>query len=379
MVASLTAEMLGRARNDEEIGAVDFPFVLEFLNQVRDFYYCNFTFRATFDCYFKGGVRNRLLIPDYEEMLAPHIGESKELAVCEAFAWVAGKLAEKFCVVFAKKKRPYEMLALLLFNHYYSLKGEHFCDIGGASSPEVILNLFGALSHTIIESPDYVDVHGDIFARHGFDGNIFKEKLVSIKCNLEDLVFKPDMPKISRIFSMNCFEHIMELDKALQNLYRISSGQSYVYTTFYPIYSYFHNGHHGSISLEYAEKYPGIHHYSVDEQRAAIRDIHPGYTESEIMKELSSFHFNDIELINRLSYEDYRVMFYNSEFNFISCQEINTVLFQTWPAARTAYVKMAVKRTAFPEVVGIRAVLKKGTVSKLDALITNSLLANAIC
>ena len=170
----------------------------------------------------------------------------------------------------------------------------------------------------------------------------------------------------------------MELDKALQNLYQISSDQSYVYANFFPIYSYFDSGHHGSISRKYTEKYPGSSIF-VDEQRAAIRDIHPGYTESEIMKELSSFHFNDIELINRLSYEDYRMMFYNSEFNFISCQEINTVLFQTWPAARTAYVKMAVKRTAFPEVVGMRAVLKKGALNKHDALITNSLLASPVC
>ena len=269
------------------------------------------------------------------------------------------------------------MLSLLLTTH--SFKGQHFCDIGGASSPEVILNLFGASTHTIIESPDYVGVHGDIFASHGLDENVFQGRLVSIKCNLEDLVFKPGMQKISRIFSMSCFEHIMELDKALQSLYQASSDQSYVYANFFPIYSYFDSGHHGSIGRKYTEKYPGIHHYSVDEQRAAIKDLYPSFTECEIMKELSSFHFNDIELINKLSYEDYRVLFYNSEFNFISCQEINTGVFQAWPAGRSAYMKMAAKRTAFPEVVGIRAVLKKGTVSKFDALITNSLLANAIC
>ena len=372
------AAILRGEKNDEEIGVVDFPFVLKFLDEVRDFYYHSFAFRAVFDCYFKGGVRHELFFPGYQEIFSAHLGESKELAVCEAFASMAGKLAEKFCVVYAEKKRPYEMLSLLLFNHYYSFKGQHFCDVGGASSPEVILTLLGASRHTVIESPDYVGVHGDIFARHRSDGNIFQERLVSIKCNLEELVFKPDMPKISRIFSMNCFEHIMELDKALQSLYQASSDQSYVYANFFPIYSYFDSGHHGSIGRKYTEKYPGIHHYSVDEQRAA-HDLHPRYTESEIMKELSSFHFNDIELINKLSYEDYRVLFYNSDFNFISCQEINTGVFQAWPAGRSAYMKMAAKRTAFPEVVGIRAVLKKGTVSKFDALITNSLLANAIC
>jgi len=362
------------AVNDKSIDLQDFSLVRDFLNEISDFYFRNFTFRATFDTFFKGGVRNCLFPPANDDAFSVNIGDSKELMLCNIFTWLATKLAERYCVTFSRKKRPYEMLSLLLFNHYYNLKGQHFCDVGGASNPNVILGLFEASMHTIIESPGYQKIHGDIFARHDLDREAFREKLVSLKCNLEDLVFDREMKKIDRVYSMACFEHIMELDKALQSLYQNSNDGAYIYSVFYPIYSYFDNGHHGSVADEYRAKYPGIHHYQAGDQRLAIKDVHPEFSESEIMNELAKFNFNNVELINKFSYEEFRKIFYNSDFNFLSCQEINIALFQQSQKHGLAYKNMAAKRTAFPEVIGLRAVLKKGYASKNDCLISNSLL-----
>ena len=106
-----------------------------------------------------------------------------ELKLCHALVFISQELAKKYCVTFREKKRSYEMLSLLLFNHYFGIEGMNFCDLGGCSSPLIILNLFNASTHTVIESPGYVIEHGDLFSRHNIDNHShqLKESFVSSK------------------------------------------------------------------------------------------------------------------------------------------------------------------------------------------------------
>ena len=148
----------------------------------------------------------------------------------------------------------------------------------------------GSSTHTVIESPDYAEIHGDIFAQH-CKANDYDDKLMSIKCNLEDLDSTYELPRFDRVFSMNCFEHIMELGRALSTLFERSSDDSYIYSTFYPIFSFF-----DWEIMEQLDKYkkdnPGLHHYPISDQRKAVKKNFPEHSESEIMECLAGFNFN---------------------------------------------------------------------------------------
>ncbi len=377
MQRELVESVLNYLGATDEISTLNFSLVKSFLSSLSSHYYHSFTFRAVFDAFFRGGVRNYAVPPFNHSYLKDRIGNSDELILCNLFLQISTRLAEKYCAVYAKKKRPYEMISLLLFNHYYSFKGQHFCDVGGASSPQIILQLLGASRHTIMESPDYVEIHGDIFARHNIKSADFNHRVTSLKCNLEDFRPEKGMPGIGRVFSMNCFEHIMDLDQALSTLYQNCCDQSYIYSTFYPIFSYFDNGDHGSISQKYKLNNPGLHHYSPLEQRKAIKKNFPEYTESMILKTLSDFNFNQTELINKHTLEDFRKIFYSSNFNLLSCQDINTSLFAWSHEHKLAYKRLTKKLTSFPEAIGLRAILKKGAITPHDCLMTNGLISFA--
>lgn len=371
----LIKEVLSHLESNNEIISNDFPLIRRFLRHLSSFYYQNFTFRAVFDSFYKGGVRNDMVpIAQAGNNFDDRIGKSREILLCNIFLLIATRLAEKYCVTYSVKERPYEMISLLLFNHYYSFQGKTFCDLGGASSPDIILNLLKSSTHVIIESPDYAEIHGDIFARHAIEGSDYGDKLMSIKCNIEDFDLTCQSPKIDRVFSMNCFEHIMDLGKALSTLYQVCRDNSYIYSTFYPIFSYFDNGDHGSIANKYKKDNPGLHHYSVFEQRAAVKKSFPEYSEPEIMQALASFSFNKIELINKHSLEDFRKIFYSSDFVLLSCQEINIPLFASSSDHRLAYKNLAFKLTSFPEAIGLRCIMKRGDIHLEDSLITNGLI-----
>ena len=293
-----------------------------------------------------------------------------ELKLCHALVFISQELAKKYCVTFREKKRSYEMLSLLLFNHYFGIEGMNFCDLGGCSSPLIILNLFNASTHTVIESPGYVIEHGDLFSRHNIDNHShqLKRKLRVIKKNLEDISRKDLIGNFDRVFSINCFEHIMELENGLRNLYMLSNDSSYVYSTFAPIYSYLENGDMAVLKSN-CQKFPGIHLYPDSEKWAALKHAFPSLTESQLMKEMSDILYNQSALINKLKYEDFRRIFLESDYGIVACQEINSSLFWSSPESKKAYKDLPNKPTAFPDCYGIHVILKKGIGRIFDSLL----------
>ena len=77
------------------------------------------------------------------------------------------------------------------------------------------------------------------------------------------------------------------------------------------------------------------------------------------METLSSFNFNQTELINKYTLEDFRKIFYRSGFTLVSCQEINTALFLASPKHKIAYKNLTNKISSFPEAIGLRCIMKK--------------------
>jgi 2-polyprenyl-3-methyl-5-hydroxy-6-metoxy-1,4-benzoquinol methylase len=60
--------------------------------------------------------------------------------------------------------------------------------------------------------------------------------------------------KFDIIYSINCFEHINDLEKAIDNLHNLLKNNGYVFTIFGPIWSS-HVGHHLSINSKHGNIY----------------------------------------------------------------------------------------------------------------------------
>ena len=52
-----------RLNTVKEVGERDFPLIREFLQELSLFYYYNYTFRAVFDTWYKGGACNEPVPP----------------------------------------------------------------------------------------------------------------------------------------------------------------------------------------------------------------------------------------------------------------------------------------------------------------------------
>ena len=343
-----------------------------FLDETRNYYYTDFVFRCVFDRIFRGGLYSLEFTADGPS--DKFYNESDEGKICHLFYRLACKLAYHYCGIYAKKGRPYEMLALLIFNHHQSFEGRSFAEIGGASNPRIIGDLLKASCHVRTESPDYVEMWGELAERHkSLEKKADSKTLKTIKRNIEEISINELPCRLDRVFSMNCFEHIQDLELALKNLRELGSNQLYIYTTFYPIYSYYLNGDHGSVPKQISSEFPGFHHYSDKQKRASIKKVYPNHNEAAIMSLLGETSFNPIQLINKLNYEDYRKLFFESDLNIVVCDEIHTGLFWFSESHRKSYSKLEPKPTAFPDVIGMRAILKKDSTANIfDSMITNS-------
>ncbi len=347
----------------------DLALIKDFLKSITLKYYDDFVFRCVFDRVFRSGLYTY-------EYPKTHVGKariSQEKKLCDLFYQLANHLAKGYCPVYKKKKRPYEMLSLMLFNHYKPFEGKVFADIGSHSNHEIIFKLFGAKRHIQIESPDYIKIHGEIsdVDKHKVKRN--DSNVVYIRSSIEELKDEDILSlNIDRFFSQCCFEHIMNLELALEKISIMSSPNAYLYSTFYPIYSSYQLGQHGTVPKEIIDKIPAFHSYNINQQRDFIKEVYPQIKEQEIMDKLGSIYFNPSELVNRFTYEDYRKYVLKSNFNIVVFDEINFGSNWSEPKILEAYRNQENTFTSFPDILGIRLILKIDQLSIYDTVMSTT-------
>ena len=204
----------------------------------------------------------------------------------------------------------YQVRELILFHARVDLRGKHLLEVGGVLPNELLFDHLGVVGYINIESPDYIDAA---------DGHVYSEKYKpddrkrTIFCNAEEILIHLEPDSIDSIFSVACFEHIIELSAALEACHKCLKKGGTLYSYFAPIYSHIEQGDHDVIPLHSAfpEKPLGFHLLSQKDQRRKL--LKAGLTDpSEVQDFLGNVNFNRIP--NRLMYEDYERILTESSF-----------------------------------------------------------------
>ncbi len=204
----------------------------------------------------------------------------------------------------------YQVRELIYYHARVNLKGKKLLEVGGVSPNQLLFDLFGVYEYTNIESPDYINEKDGINYSDKFKPH---DKKKTIFCNAEELNLNLEKESQDLIFSVACFEHIYDLEKALHSCWECLSSNSYLYSYFAPIYSQLNQGDHGVIPehKSFKQKPIGLHLLSQSDQRKKL--IEAGITNpKEIQSFLANVNFNRIP--NRLHYEDYERILTESPF-----------------------------------------------------------------
>ena len=106
--------------------ANDIALIKNFLQLVNIKYYEDFVVRCVFDRVYRAGLYSSEFPPIYNAKL----NASQEKNICDLFYRLANKLAIDYCSVYNTKKRSYEMLSIMLFNHYIPFESKAFAEVG---------------------------------------------------------------------------------------------------------------------------------------------------------------------------------------------------------------------------------------------------------
>ena len=204
----------------------------------------------------------------------------------------------------------YQMRELILFHARVNLRGRQLLEVGGVLPNELLFDCLGVAGYVNIESPDYIEADGEhVYSeQHETD-----DRKRTILCNAEDISSHLAPESIDSIFSVACFEHIIDLSAALEACYKCLKKGGSLYSYFAPIYSHLQQGDHGVIPPHSAfpEKPFGFHLLSQMDQRRKL--VNAGITDQkEIQDFLGKVNFDRIP--NRLLYEDYERILTESMF-----------------------------------------------------------------
>ena len=204
----------------------------------------------------------------------------------------------------------YQFWQFFIFHAMVNVKGKSLLEVGGSLPNEMLFDLFGVESYINTESPDYIEADNDkkYTDRHGKHG-----KRTTIYLNAEDIGQQIAAESIDLIFSVACFEHIYDLETALQACFITQKKGGILYSFFAPIYSYLTDGHHGVIPKHSAfPEIPwGLHLLKNSDQRKFLQTANI-VDPKEIQEILGAVNFDRIP--NRLYYEDYSRIFTESPY-----------------------------------------------------------------
>jgi SAM-dependent methyltransferase len=250
----------------------------------------------------------------------------------------------------------YQFRQFFIFHAMCNLKGKTLLEIGGSLPNEMVFDLFGVEQYINSESPDYITAEsGFLYSRrHGIHG-----KRRTIFKNAEHIDADLQENTVDAIFSVACFEHIYDLEAALQACHRVIKNGGVLYSFFAPIYSYLTDGHHGVIPEHPSfEKTPwGLHLLSLADQRTYL--INNGIEDpTEIQNFLGAVNFD--RRPNRLKYEDYSRILTESPFFVVTLDDVaaNCNLSKRFPE-EVARVRCSGGSVGNLHTQGFRVILQK--------------------
>ncbi len=216
---------------------------------------------------------------------------------------------------------PYQFRELILFHARADLYNKSLLEIGGSTNTNLIFDTLGVNEYINIESPDYIDSQDKSTYSEQHSSH---QKRKTIFTNAEEIESFVQKESIDHIFSVACFEHIYDLETALNSCYNCLKEGGTLYSYFAPIYSYLTKGDHGVIPKHKSlpNKPIGLHLLSSIDQRKALQEAGIN-SPNEIQDILGRINFNRIP--NRLKYEEYERILTESPFSVIDLERLDSL------------------------------------------------------
>lgn len=252
---------------------------------------------------------------------------------------------------------------------WWALKGLDILEVGGCVTPDLIAP-FRPKSWTSI------DINPRRFEGKDDTSGFFLHKQMSVT----DLDFPED--SFDRIFSVNCFEHVDDMEKAFSEMYRVLKPGGMLFTIFGPIWSSPVGHHtwieHNGVLYHFGEQvFPDWYHLTknYDELNQFLKEKY----DSEVAKKICDYVYKSSDL-NRLTDGDFEELISNSKFSerlFIKSRKGDKKI-----SASRAFLNQITQNYSTckdPRVTEILLVLSKGNVRLSNRLRTNiGLLKEAI-
>jgi SAM-dependent methyltransferase len=284
-------------KNTIHEGRLNYQLAKEYISNLPAFYANDIEFRLLFDWHFS----------PQGKQLQKH--ETHELF---EFQRMLAATLGKHCF-----NLDYQFWQFYIFHAMVNVKGKSLLEIGGSLPNEMIFDLFGVESYVNTESPDYIEADND---NKYTDRHRKHDRRATIYLNAEDIDQQLAPESFDLIFSVACFEHIYDLEAALQACFSTQKRGGVLYSFFSPIYSYLTDGHHDVIPKHSAfpETPWGLHLLNHSDQRKFLQNANIAGPK-EIQEFLGAINFDRIP--NRLYYEDYSRILTESPYHVIRLED----------------------------------------------------------
>lgn len=279
------------------IGKLDFDSCRDYIRALPALYRSDIEFRLLFDWHFSPQGRQ--------------LTDEETHPLFQFQRAIAYSLGKQFSL-------DYQFLQFFIFHAMNDMRGKKILEIGGSLPNAMLFDLFEVAEYINNESPDYIQAEsGDSYSsRHG--EHPYRTTVI---VNAEEIHNILDHNSIDAVFSVACFEHIYDLDLALQSCYKVTKKGGILYSFFAPIYSYLTDGHHGVIPQHprFSETPWGLHLLTPQDQRKFLQ--HNGIQNpKEIQEFLGSVNFDRVP--NRLKFEDYSRILTESPYYVVKLDEV---------------------------------------------------------
>ena len=331
-------DCLGKVKELEGKGIFDADVFKEVLHQLPYFYKEDEIFRLRFENAFPCGMPNNDNLTD--PLLIPLV------------RWV--KMLSLEIV-----HRPYNFTNLFCFHVQSNIKGKNFLEVGGFLPKEIVIDLFQVDSYLSIEGEEYVNQFELVSETYYEKSDSKDDNHRQIIADIESVSPERLPVKFDRVFSVACFEHIHDLESALERISSLMSKEGILYTYFAPIYSHFSLGDHGVIDRDLMPDQSdrnGLHILGSKSQSERL--IKVGLKNNvDIQNALGMIHFD--RSINRLYYEDYSRILSESPLFLLRFDQIRDKNMYKVFHKEIDLIRATNKRVNDLTTSGVRAVLAK--------------------
>ncbi len=245
--------------------------------------------------------------------------------------------------------RKWQFTQLFCFHVQTDLRGASLLEIGGFMSKSVT-DFFelGNYCGTGIDD-------GCVRRENVIVSDDYNFKVIDVQ-KIEDFVgiLRPD-----RIFSTACFEHVFDVDKALQNCYEVMKDNAHAYIYTAPIFSAASGGDHGHVDTKNIPnrlRY-GFHLLPIGQQMLELENL--GISKEKMREIMSTLHISMEEYLNERTYEYYRRAFTESDFICIRLDEIRNLNSHKSSRERHDFVRKFLDFDRDMTVLALRVLLYK--------------------